>query len=399
MYSALERSAKFLGSSSLASRMVVGCAVVIAAGATFFVTTELHGAGSSASPANAASSSYPPTVAAQRLRRAPTAIVPTFGVAPARPAPLVQVAPSAPILRSPAPPMSAPVPPSALRGAPPLRGQAVAGTRWPPTIVANATQPHADRGACTWCHAVRTSAGAAIPVISPRATLPHAYRGGFCANCHRASGSSPQAEPGVRSGAAVAGGPPAAGTARRPDVVSRASARWGRWAGQNVRPTGAPTAANANKKGEGEWLGLEVAPLTPATRAQYKISPNTHGLVVAEVEAAAARTGFKAGDVVTSVNGLPTGDIAAFAHVTQWGKLGSGLVGIVRHGHHWRLWLPRKPQAPQAQSARPYVGATTPPPAPMAPPASVRPLAPSAAAPPAARNGQAPTQGGGARHF
>jgi len=79
-------------------------------------------------------------------------------------------------------------------------------------------------------------------------------------------------------------------------------------------------------------MGMEVAPITPVTASQYGIPQGTPGLVVAEAESTAAVTGLRAGDVVLSVNGMPTSNMIDFFQATQNGALTQGVVEVLRGG-------------------------------------------------------------------
>jgi hypothetical protein len=83
---------------------------------------------------------------------------------------------------------------------------------------------------------------------------------------------------------------------------------------------------------EGEWLGLEVAPISSLTAKQYSLPPGLPGLVVVEAEAQAAVVGAKAGDVLQSVNGVPTVDMTTFFLATKNGTLPKGTIAMWRKG-------------------------------------------------------------------
>jgi membrane-associated protease RseP (regulator of RpoE activity) len=187
--------------------------------------------------------------------------------------------------------------------------QLAAGGTQIPVIRAGAVAPHADRGVCTNCHIVVSSRQEPIPPIRASSAMPHEYRG-VCSNCHLlASQSGLNANP-YRMQAA----PPAA------TMVA-------------VRPVVTPgTVTPARTATEGEWMGLEVTPITQLTARQYGIPAGTGGLVVAEAEGQAAMVGIKAGDVVVSVNGTPITQMTDFFQATRNGTLAGGVVEIVRQG-------------------------------------------------------------------
>jgi serine protease Do len=66
-----------------------------------------------------------------------------------------------------------------------------------------------------------------------------------------------------------------------------------------AEPSATEQAAADDKSGR---LGLAVRPLTPAEKRQAQAD---HGLLVEDVEGAAARAGIRPGDVVLSLNGKP----------------------------------------------------------------------------------------------
>ena len=95
-----------------------------------------------------------------------------------------------------------------------------------------------------------------------------------------------------------------------------------------------PAAGAAATKAptEGEWLGLEVAPITSLTASQYNLPQRLQGVVIPDAEAQAAAAGILAGDVVLSVNGQPTRNIREFLAATNHGRLTRGVVQIFRRG-------------------------------------------------------------------
>lgn len=119
--------------------------------------------------------------------------------------------------------------------------------------------------------------------------------------------------------------------------------------GQVVVRAAAPPRAIA----EGEWLGLEVAPVTPLTAAQYGIPDNIPGLVVAEVEAQALTAGVKAGDVVLSINGVPIYNLSDFFRATRNGALMGGVLEILRKGLKLVINMAQTP--PPAMAANPNI--------------------------------------------
>ena len=94
----------------------------------------------------------------------------------------------------------------------------------------------------------------------------------------------------------------------------------------------AQPAAAAPAPPEGEWLGLEVAPISSITATQYGLPPGLPGLLVVEAEAQAATIGAKAGDVLQFVNGVPTTDMTRFFMATKNGTVTSGTIVLWRKG-------------------------------------------------------------------
>jgi len=187
-------------------------------------------------------------------------------------------------------------------------GLLVAGAAALPVVRAGAVAPHADRGVCTNCHTVVSSRQEPIPAIGANSTMPHEFRG-VCSNCHRQRQAS---QSGLNPNSYRV--QPAAPVAAVAQVVTPGA----------TAPARTPT--------EGEWMGLEVTPITPLTARQYGIFNGTRGLVVAEAEGQAARVGIKAGDVVVSVNGTPVTSMGDFFQATRNGTLTQGVVEVVRQG-------------------------------------------------------------------
>ena len=101
---------------------------------------------------------------------------------------------------------------------------------------------------------------------------------------------------------------------------------------QTVAAAMATPAAAAPVPPEGEWLGLEVAPISSLTTTQYNLPPGLVGLIIVEAEAQAATIGVKAGDVLQYVNGVPTTDITKFFLATKNGTLSRGTIVLWRKG-------------------------------------------------------------------
>jgi S1-C subfamily serine protease len=101
--------------------------------------------------------------------------------------------------------------------------------------------------------------------------------------------------------------------------------------GMGAAGAGGPGAAKAPPP-EGEWLGLEVAPISSLTARQYNLPPGLPGLVVVEAEAQAAGIGVRAGDVLQTVNGVPITDMTIFFLATKNGTAPKGTIGLWRKG-------------------------------------------------------------------
>jgi hypothetical protein len=224
--------------------------------------------------------------AATQLVPSPAMALPPSAVTVAAPQPVTTVAPSVP---------AAPFD----------------GTNRPPA--------HGERGVCLGCHTIADSRGKPIPPIRSLAALPHAYRG-VCVNCHSLA-------PGQLPTNAAAG----------PFVATAAVV-----APQPVAPT--PLAA------EGEWMGLEVAPITSLTSKQFNLAEGTSGLVVVEAEAQAAVGGIRPGDVVVEINAIPIASMTDFFWATDNGTLPQGSVQVTRMGRPLRVVIQQTPaQQPAAQ--------------------------------------------------
>ncbi|MCP4678533.1 MAG: hypothetical protein GY854_24090 [Deltaproteobacteria bacterium] len=253
--------------------------------------------------------------------------------------------------------------------------QQVAGARPIPTIRAGALPPHGERGICTGCHVVVSGRGMPIPMIASTSVMPHQYRG-LCSNCHQVS--NPMNLPATNNQQAAMAFA-AAGTPQ-PLAPSQPNA---------VQP---PPA-------EGEWLGLEVAPITPLTAKQYSVPPEVGGLIVAEAEAQAAAGGVKAGDVVLSINGAPINDMTGFLRATHNGALTKGYIELYRNGQRLDFRLSQTtaatPSPMPTQPANSPAGAAAP--AAMNAPLQQAPCVPGGGYAPGAGMGYGPAMGRGVR--
>ena len=114
-----------------------------------------------------------------------------------------------------------------------------------------------------------------------------------------------------------------------------------------------PVAATAVAPPEGEWLGLEVAPISSITATQYNLPPGLPGLLVVEAEAQAATVGAKAGDVLQFVNGVPTLDMTKFFMATKNGTVTAGTIVLWRKGEQMITRLGQAVAPAAAQVAAP----------------------------------------------
>jgi len=232
-----------------------------------------------------------------------------------------------------------------------MTGIPMAGTlaNGAPVIRAGAVAPHAERGVCTSCHTVVGSQQTPIPPILASASMPHEYRG-VCFNCHRLASpgsvntnmnplqvATPiqstvpmQSWPSMQYATPVAAFTPAATPQQMiPQQMIPQQMMPQTMAPQTTMPQ---TAAAAPVAIEGEWLGIEVTPITTLTARQYAVPEGTQGLVIAEAEAQAAVVGLKAGDVVVAINGMPTPQMTAFFQATKNGTMTQGAVEFLRKG-------------------------------------------------------------------
>jgi len=152
---------------------------------------------------------------------------------------------------------------------------AVSGnTTWSMPITADAVSLHANRGACTTCHAI-------LEPTAPALVRPHSDRG-VCTSCHTSiKSSAPAASPGPGATAAAT----AQGTPRTmgPGVAAP------------------PIPPNAVKPTLVPVFGMEVIP-APGGLKVTGVMGNSY----------ASRAGVKAGDMVIGCNGAKVSDLAQF---------------------------------------------------------------------------------------
>ena len=90
-------------------------------------------------------------------------------------------------------------------------------------------------------------------------------------------------------------------------------------------------------------LGLQLAPVDPATRRQYKLKPDVTGLVVTRVVdgSTAALHGLKPGDVVLKLQDAPTATMAEFrAGIDQVRKRGRNFALVMVQTGASSRWVP-----------------------------------------------------------
>ena len=109
---------------------------------------------------------------------------------------------------------------------------------------------------------------------------------------------------------------------------------------------------------EGEWLGLEVAPISSLTATQYNLPSGLAGLIIIEVEAQAAALGIKAGDVLQYINGVPMTNITKFFLATKNGTLNQGAIVLWRKGEQMATMLTQT-VTPNPQPMQPWMTGNT----------------------------------------
>jgi serine protease Do len=93
-------------------------------------------------------------------------------------------------------------------------------------------------------------------------------------------------------------------------------------------------ALNKSESAAGGKLGLEVRPLSPAERAQVGLS---NGLVVEDVDGAAAQAGIQQGDVIVAVNGTPVRSVEQLRDIVA--KAGRHVALLVQRNDA-RIFIP-----------------------------------------------------------
>jgi hypothetical protein len=68
---------------------------------------------------------------------------------------------------------------------------------------------------------------------------------------------------------------------------------------------------------EAHWQGLEAVPKTPALAQMLKLPPDVAGVILDDVTLPADLQGFRAGDLVTAIDSVPTPNLVAFIRATE----------------------------------------------------------------------------------
>jgi hypothetical protein len=91
---------------------------------------------------------------------------------------------------------------------------------------------------------------------------------------------------------------------------------------------------------EAHWQGLEAVPKTPTLAQWLKLPADVAGVILDDVTLPADLQGFRAGDLVTAVDGVPTPNLVAFIRATERIRDQKQVViDIVRSGAPQRLEL------------------------------------------------------------
>jgi serine protease Do len=85
---------------------------------------------------------------------------------------------------------------------------------------------------------------------------------------------------------------------------------------------------------EGTLRGISVQDLTPSLRQQLGLAPNTHGVVISDLDpdSPAAQSGLQQGDVIESINRQPVSSVADFNRLAV-GATGEVLLRVNRQGN------------------------------------------------------------------
>jgi hypothetical protein len=85
---------------------------------------------------------------------------------------------------------------------------------------------------------------------------------------------------------------------------------------ENMGPSPAPLL-DPRPFAEAHWQGLEAVPKTPTLAAALKIPPDLDGVILDDVTLPGDLQGFRAGDLVTAVDGVPTPNLVAFIRASD----------------------------------------------------------------------------------
>jgi serine protease Do len=101
-------------------------------------------------------------------------------------------------------------------------------------------------------------------------------------------------------------------------------------------PSDEEAVPSDKKMDQKEWLGAHLVKLTENQMDQLNLPENTEGVLVADVDGGshAEDVGLAPGDLIRSVNQIPTPDLATFSKATANLDLSQGVVlDILRQGH------------------------------------------------------------------
>jgi hypothetical protein len=209
----------------------------------------------------------------------------------------------------------------------PLRGTSTQAPA--PTVGQDATKSQAPSGAAV---VVEPSTVGPAAVVEPSTVAPATVVG------PRAPGGAVAAEAGP-SASSVFAGPGPGMTAWRDSAASFGSGALQTPPPQAVTPSqfqlAAPTAPayagasapneamagwgaapapliDPRRFSEAHWQGLELVPKTPALAESLGLPPNLEGVILDDVSLPADLAGFRAGDVLTAVDNVPTPDLLSF---------------------------------------------------------------------------------------
>ena len=104
-----------------------------------------------------------------------------------------------------------------------------------------------------------------------------------------------------------------------PPVVAPPPAPADTAAASTIESLGPPPAAGLDPRpfAEAHWQGLEAIPKTPTIAQALKLPPDVDGVIIDDVTLPADLQGFRAGDLVTAVDGVPTPNLVAFIRATD----------------------------------------------------------------------------------